>query len=185
MYHVRVHSLGNQDALHPPPFESRNDCPDAPTPIESSSTPNPAPTPFADAMTSASVPALPIDVWSHVAQFLPVRDRVALLDASVSTREAVLRDERRISDFLDGREHFFHHPGGAPCVDVEANASFARGLLRHAEYVLPCADAEAVLLAAMSSALPIRSTSVAADAASTRASARIAWRDLWSWRVKT
>jgi hypothetical protein len=109
----------------------------SPTPPSSNrfaSTPNPAPTPFADAMTSASVPALPIDVWSHVAQFLPVRDRVALLDASVSTREAVLRaTKRRISDFLDGREHFFHHPGGAPCVDVEANASFACGLLRHAE----------------------------------------------------
>ena len=125
-------------------------------------------------MTSASVPALPIDVWSHVAQFLPVRDRVALLDASVSTREAVLRaTKRRISDFLDGREHFFHHPGGAPCVDVEANASFARGLLRHAEYVLPCADAEAVLLAAMSSAFADSFDDVRlADAASQRESER-------------
>ena len=76
-------------------------------------------------MTSASVPALPVDVWSHVAQFLPVRDRVALLDASVSTREAVLRaTKRRISDFLDGREHFFHHPGGAPCVDVPRDDAF-------------------------------------------------------------
>lgn len=125
-------------------------------------------------MTSASVPALPVDVWSHVAQFLPVRDRVALLDASVSTREAVLRaTRRRISDFLDGREHFFHHPGGAPCVDVEANASFARGLLRHAEYVLPCADAEAVLLAAMSSAFADSFDDVRlADAASQRESER-------------
>ena len=125
-------------------------------------------------MTSASVPALPVDVWSHVAQFLPVRDRVALLDASVSTREAVLRaTKRRISDFLDGREHFFHHPGGAPCVDVEANASFARGLLRHAEYVLPCADAEAVLLAAMSSAFADSFDDVRlADAASQRESER-------------
>lgn len=153
-----VCSLGNQDALHSLRANlSIHDVAHVSATSTSNRNPNLAPTSFVDAMTSASVVALPIDVWSHVAHFLPVRDRVALLVVSVATREAVLRaTKRRISDFLDGRGHIFHIPGGAapyaPCFDVEANAAFARGLLRHAEYVLPCADAGAVLLAAMSSA---------------------------------
>ena len=98
--------------------------------------------------------SLPCELWAHIASFLPLRDREALLETCAETREGVIfLCECARARLLARRGYFFEDEYGLPCVDAEEVGFYARALLRHTSAMSTTKrDAAAKFCAAMTAA---------------------------------